>query len=144
MRRTLLALMRIDHERLDGLRKAGASELNTNEVLCQLTLQSVVRKLKHGQPCELGWGLVLRPPTDSSSPGEAGGYRYDCYDAPIREDGTRGARRGSSARHLATARHRATAQAAEFKAKMRTQETGHRLDMTFGELPTHYLEPAPE
>ena len=102
----------------------------------------VVRKLKRGQPHELDWGVVLRPPTDPSSPGASGAYRWDYYDPPIREDGTRGARHGSSARDLATAWQRATAKANELEAKMRTQQTGHRLDMTFGALAVHYLDPA--
>ena len=103
---------------------------------------SVTRKLNRGQPHELDWGVVLRPPTDPSNPGAAGAYRWDYYDPPVREDGTRGVRRGSSARELSTAWHRATSKAAELEAKMRTQETGHRLDMTFGELAIHYLDPA--
>jgi integrase len=103
---------------------------------------SVTRKLKRGQPYELDWGVVLRPPTDLASPGAAGAYRWDYYDPPVCEDGRRGVRRGSSARDLLTAWQRATAKAAELEAKMRTQQTGHRLDMTFGELATHYLDPA--
>lgn len=54
---------------------------------------TVTRKLRRGQPHELDWGVVLRPPTDPSNPGASGAYRWDYYDPPLREDGTRGVRR---------------------------------------------------
>ena len=103
---------------------------------------AIRRQLQRGQPVELDWGIVLRPPTDPSSAGAAGAYRWDYYDPPLRDDGTRGARAGSSARDLTTAWVKATAKAAELEARMLAQETGHRLDMRFGELAEHYLEPA--
>lgn len=103
---------------------------------------AVHRRLKRGQPYELDWGAVLRPPTDPSSAGAAGAYRWDYYEPPVQVDGTHGVRRGSSARDLAAAWLRASAKAAELEARMCTQEAGHRLDITFGELAKHYLDPA--
>ena len=103
---------------------------------------AIRRQLQRGQPVELDWGIVLRPPTDPSSAGAAGAYRWDYYDPPLRDDGTRGARAGSSARDLTTAWVKATAKAAELEARMLAQATGHRLDMRFGELAEHYPEPA--
>ena len=102
----------------------------------------VVKQLKRGQPYELDWGVVLRPPSNPSSSGAAGAYRWDYYDPPVRSDGSRGARRGSSARSLETAWRKANAKVAELEARMQAQQTGHRLEATFGELADHYLEPS--
>ncbi|MDP8931080.1 MAG: hypothetical protein M3O70_21535 [Actinomycetota bacterium] len=102
---------------------------------------AVVRKMRRGETHELDWGVVLRPPTDPFSAGAAGSYRWDYYDPPVREDGTRGKRKGSSARDLETAWVKVTGKVAELEAKMRAQQTGYRLDMTFGQLALHYLDP---
>lgn len=118
-------------------------ELIANEGQCQLMSQPPSRA-SSGAASPMnsigGWCCDLRPIPRTLEPraptaGTTTTHRYGRTARAVSDVNT-------SARELSTAWQRAMAKAAELEAKMRTQETGHRLDMTFGELATHYLDPS--